>query len=84
MLYLRAIDVYNDIMHWLACHFTIIAYDPNLNSGQCRSINLPKDWQCPHLGVLGLCRAKRLCYLHVDAGSVERFHECLRVGTQRL
>lgn len=55
MLYLLAI-VYNEIMHWLACHFTIIAYDPNVNSGQCRSINLPKDWQCPHLGVLGLCR----------------------------
>jgi hypothetical protein len=55
MLYLLAI-VYNEIMHWLACHFSIIAYDPNVNSGQCRSINLPKDWQCPHLGVLGLCR----------------------------
>uniref|UniRef100_A0A6N2L6Z9 F-box domain-containing protein n=1 Tax=Salix viminalis TaxID=40686 RepID=A0A6N2L6Z9_SALVM len=57
--------VYNEIMHWSVSLSTILAYDPNVNSDQCRLINLPIE--------------KRLCYLRVDVDDIRPLNASLRV-----
>ncbi|KAJ6346452.1 hypothetical protein OIU77_029324 [Salix suchowensis] len=70
--------VYNEIMHWSASLSTILAYGPNVNSDQCRLINLPIEKRSLHLGMIGLC-SERLCYLRVDVDDIRPLNASLRV-----
>ncbi|KAB5541808.1 hypothetical protein DKX38_014782 [Salix brachista] len=70
--------VYNEIMHWSVSLSTILAYGPNVNSDQCRLINLPIEKWSLHLGMIGLC-SERLCYLRVDVDDIRPLNASLRV-----
>lgn len=65
---------YRGIIHWLVDYYTILAFDPKSNTNDCRFIDLPRDRESTHVGVLGVS-CGMLRYMEVSDNDFEEFRE---------